>query len=56
MHQAGKESGKIQLIYLAEFGLNVVADVTEDLTSLQKLNIYTKLPKSIELYSNYVQL
>lgn len=49
---------QVKALYLAEFANNVVADVAEDLTSLQKLKIVPPrwLPANLELYANWTQL
>ncbi|CAD7927022.1 unnamed protein product [Amoebophrya sp. A120] len=48
----------VKHLFLAEFWLNLVADLAEDLTSLQKLKIIPAhwLPDATELYANYCQL
>eukprot|EP00392_Amoebophrya_sp_AT5.2_P000762 g763.t1 len=48
----------LKYLFLGQFWLNLVADLAEDLTSLQKLKILPAnwLPEKTELYANYCQL
>ncbi|CAD7938626.1 unnamed protein product [Amoebophrya sp. A25] len=55
---AQKMFGPMKYLFLIEFWLNLVADLAEDLTSLQKLKLIPAkwLPDKTELYANYCQL
>mmetsp|Transcript_150541 Transcript_150541/g.484024 ORF Transcript_150541/g.484024 Transcript_150541/m.484024 type:complete len:254 (-) Transcript_150541:96-857(-) len=55
--RAEKDSSFKQLLYL-DVAANLVADVAEDITSLEKVGILKKgvLPKRTEYYSNWCQL
>lgn len=53
-----EKSAPVQSLLLLDVACNVVADVSEDITSLEKVGILKKgtLPKRMEYYSNWCQL
>merc|ERR1719343_72593 len=50
--------GMVRYLFLTEFFWNMAADISEDITSLEKVKIIPAgwLPKRTEYYSNWCQL